>query len=91
MTKDEIISCLNKTVLVTDEMHYINKVPYIFRQYILYRDEKTGRLVHLAQVQDMKANSVLYVGLDQIELKKYIPESTLDEWHEYAVKKEREV
>lgn len=67
MTKNEIIPSLNKVVLVTDKMHYLDRVPYIFRQYILYRDEKTGRLVHQAQVQDMKASSVLYVGLDQIE------------------------
>lgn len=58
MEKKEIIPALNGKVIY-------NGTEYILTAYFL-RKSKDGRLIHDAELRDMKANSVMYVPLEQV-------------------------
>lgn len=58
MEKKEIIPALNNRVIY-------DGTEYILTAYFL-RKSKDGRLIHDAELRDMRANSVMYVPLEQV-------------------------
>ena len=56
---------LNRKVQYTDS--YGKKSEYILTACILKKNKKTNKYYYLAELQDLKVNSVMIVGLDDID------------------------